>query len=710
MEEKTYSIDIGGKEMTATFSDLANQADGSVIVSSGGTTVLATAVMSDRPSDRPYFPLRVDYEERFYAAGQILGSRFIRREGRPSDEAVLSGRVVDRTIRPLFDHAMRHDVQVVITILSIDKDDPDVLAVNAASLALATSDIPWDGPVSCVRIGSQQEAEGMKANPSYNFRDDTDAQMDLLVCGKDKKINMVEVGSDEVDEQTVTTGLEEANEILATLQTWQEHIVDELGKEKRSVDIPSASDETKELFEKEIAGKLKDALFDEDESKSDELYERWQQLIEDELPDDQRGPAENYYDKEVSKVVHTGAIEDGKRTDGRALDEVRPLTARAGGISPSLHGSGTFYRGGTHVLSVLTLGSPDDIKVVEGMEIQEEKRFFHHYNFPPFSVGDTGRVGGFNRRQIGHGALAEKAVRPVLPEKQDFPYTIRIVSEAFASNGSTSMGSVCGSSIAMMDAGVPISRPVAGIAMGLTYEDDDNYALLTDIQGPEDHHGDMDFKVAGTREGVTAIQMDVKLDGVPTEILAEALEGAQKARLQILDVIENEISEPREEISPHAPKILVMNIDPEKIGLVIGSGGKTINEIKDVTGVDEVSIEDDGTVFINDTARDGGAQMAKEMIEDITREYEKGQKFTGTVTRLMDFGAFVKIGHNTEGLVHISEIAPFHVDAVNSYVSVGEEVPVIIKEIDQKGRINLSIKQVAPDFAKKKRKKNNDSK
>lgn len=706
MESRTYSIEVGGKKMTAEFNDLANQADGSVLLSSGGTTVLATAVMSENPSNKPYFPLRVDYEERFYAAGEILGSRFIRREGRPSDEAVLSGRVVDRTIRPLFDHRLRHDVQVVITILSIDKEDPDILAVNAASLALATSQIPWNSPVSAVRIGKHTDKEELRVNPAYHYRESADFEMDLMVCGKDKKVNMIEVGAEESSNATVTEGLKKAEEVITKLQDWQHNIVNEIGKTKREVEIPEIDSTTKELFKEHIQDRLKEAVFTTEESEDTHatLRQEWKTILEDRELEEQLGPAMDYFERKVDALVHSEAITNKQRQDGRGLDEVRPLYADAGSISPKLHGSGTFYRGGTHILSVLTLGSPEDIKVVEGMEIQEEKRFFHHYNFPPFSVGDTGRVGGFNRRQIGHGALAEKAVRPVIPSKQEFPYTIRIVSEALASNGSTSMGSVCGSSLALMDAGVPITKPVAGIAMGLMYEDDENYEILTDIQGPEDHHGDMDFKVAGTRDGITAIQMDVKLDGIPLSILKEALERAEQARFKILDVMEEAISKPRERVSVHAPLISVMQIDPEKIGLVIGSGGKTINDIKDVSGVEEIKIEDDGTIYITGTGKDGEEEvaMAKKMIEDITREYEKGQEYTGEVTRIMDFGAFVKIGYDTEGLVHISEIAPFHVASVDSILHVGDTVPVIIKEIDKKGRINLSIKEIAPDFAKKK--------
>ena len=381
------------------------------------------------------------------------------------------------------------------------------------------------------------------------------------------------------------------------------------------------------------------------------------------------------------------------------MDELRPLFAKAGGVSPILHGSGIFYRGGTHILSALTLGGPGDTQIVEGMEVQTKRRFMHHYNFPPFSSGETGKVGGMNRRAIGHGALAEKALSAIIPDKDNFPYTIRIVSEALASNGSTSMGSVCGSSLALMDAGVPIKAPVAGIASGLMLKDEKNYKILTDIQGPEDHHGDMDFKVAGSGTGVTAVQMDVKVNGIPIKILGEAFEAAKKARLQILEVIKKEIAAPRPDISPNAPKIITIKIKPDQIGSIIGTGGKIINEIMEKTGA-EIDIEDDGTVFF--TGKNGSAEAAQKIVEGMTHEYKPGEKYEGTVTRLMDFGAFVRIGPNAEGMVHISEIAPFRIDQISSALQEGDIVPVMVKEIDEKGRINLSIKAADPSFAEKK--------
>lgn len=698
---KEYTTDIGGKKLVVQFTDLAEQANGSVLLRYGNTVILVTTVMGDEPKDMPYFPLSVEYEEKFYAAGQILGSRFMRREGRPSDEAVLSGRAVDRTIRPLFDHTMRHDVQIVVTVLSLGEADPDVLAINAASLALATSDIPWDGPVSAVRLGKQNG--NWEVNPSYMFRDHDEAQVDLLVCGKDGLVNMLEVAAGEVSEDILDEGCREAVKEIKKLEAFQKDIVKDIGKEKQDVTRVSPTEEAQTLFEKEIAPRVDEILFGgtHDGKRGIQILdETWRELLAEKLPDEPTGPAIALLDKAIDEAVHRGALEESKRVDGRALDEVRPLKATAGGISETLHGSGTFYRGGTHMLSVLTLGGPNDSLIIDTMETQEyHKRFLHHYNFPPFSAGETGRIGGFNRRMIGHGALAEKALLPVIPSADIFPYTIRIVSEAMASNGSTSMGSVCGSTLALMDGGVPIKRPVAGIAIGLV-SDGDKHKILTDIQGPEDHHGDMDLKVAGTREGVTAMQMDVKITGVSPDILKEAFQAAHTARHKILDVIESAIAEPRKELSPHAPRVVRLSVPTDKLGLIIGPGGKTIKAMQEEHGV-QVDVEDDGTVYI--TGGNEGVAGAQHLIEDMTRDPEVGERYdTAEVTRITDFGAFVSIGPKTEGLVHISEIAPFHIKSVGDVVSVGDTVPVIIKEIDELNRINLSIKDADPEFAKRK--------
>lgn len=703
MQKKEYSLSLGEKTLTAQFTDLADQANGSVLVRLGNTIVLATAVMSEETRDGlSYFPLTVDYEEKFYAAGQILGSRFIRREGRPSDEAVLSGRLVDRTIRPLFEKHIRNDVQVVITILSIDEDDPDVIAVLAASLALATSDIPWEGPVSAVRIGKGVARSDFIVNPTYAEREGKDSELDLIACGKEGTINMIEAGGREVEETVLTAALEKALEDIERLEIFQKEIIAAIGKEKKRIEKPTIPDELAVLFKNKVGDKLESALFSGPGKASiKKLMGEWRAHVAERLPDVEKQLAVEYCEEQINERLHTEAIDNKRRPDGRSLDELRPLFAQAGGVSPILHGSGIFYRGGTHILSALTLGGPGDSQVIDGMEVQTKKRFMHHYNFPPFSTGETGRLGGMNRRMIGHGALAEKALLPVLPPKEKFPYTIRIVSEAMASNGSTSMGSVCASTLALMDAGVPISAPVAGIASGImmrkkTQGDGYEYALLTDIQGPEDEHGDMDLKVAGTRNGVTAIQMDVKVDGIPVSLLGEALHKAKQARLQILGVLEAEIKNPRPDISPNAPKIVTVTIKPSQIGMVIGPGGKMINEIREKTAT-EIDIEEDGTVFI--TGKGDGPGKAKQIIEEMTREYKPGDRLTGSVTKVVDFGAFVKIGPNTEGLVHISEIAPFRVNDVYAVLKEGQEVPVVVKEVNG-GKISLSIKNADPDFLK----------
>ena len=565
MNKKEYSIDVGGKTLTAEFNDLADQANGAVMLRYGNTVVMATAVMG-KVREGDFFPLTVDYEERFYATGRILGSRFLRREGKPSTEAILSGRVVDRTIRPLFDQHMRNEVQIVLTTLSIDQDDPEVVAVIAASLALGTSDIPWNGPVSAVRICKNHE---WLVNPDLNVRHAVGITLDTVACGKDGMINMIEVAGKEATEETVNESLARASAEIEKIQKWQEKIVKERGLKKAAVKFPEPTPGTQELFDAEIAPKLKKFLFSGEpgHGKIGEINAVWTELFAEKFPDGDALMAQEVFEEAINAALHEEALENDRRPDGRAMDELRPLYAQAGGISPILHGSGIFYRGGTHILSTLTLGSPGDALVIEGLSIEENKRFMHHYNFPPFSTGEVGKVGNTNRRMIGHGALAEKALLPVIPDKDKFPYTVRLVSEAMASNGSTSMGSVCGSTLALMDGGVPIKAPVAGIASGLMMRKGKGaknieYKVLTDIQGPEDHHGDMDFKVAGTRAGITAVQMDVKVGGIPLAILSEAFDKAKAARLKILDVIEKAIPAPRAKIAPNAPEIIAMKVKP----------------------------------------------------------------------------------------------------------------------------------------------------
>ena len=702
MKKKTFSMDFAGRKLEAIFSDLAEQATGSVMVRYGDTVVLATAVMSSHKKDGDFFPLTVDFEERFYAAGKILGSQFIRREGRPSDVAILSGRIIDRTIRPLFDQWIRNEVQVVITLLALDDGDVNVASVLATSLALSISDIPWNGPVSAIRIGKKINSKEFIVNPSH--ADKSELVLDLLACGRDDLVNMIEASSQETDEKTMNQTLEKASEEIEKLQTFQEKIIKEIGVGKRIIEKLQVSNEITSLFDKEIAPKLDTAVFSgPGHEKTNQLKDEWLKIVAEKNPESERHIADELFEEKINDLLHKEAIEKKRRADGRNMDEVRELYVEAGGISPMLHGSGTFYRGGTHVLSVATLGGPEDSQTIDSLTGEEKKRYMHHYNFPPFSTGETGRSGNTNRRMIGHGALAEKALVPVLPPQTSFPYTIRVVSEAFASNGSTSMASVCGSTIALMDAGVPIKAPVAGIASGLMMREKKGllgkkkyeYEILTDIQGPEDHHGDMDFKVAGTNTGITAVQMDVKVGGIPLSILGEAFEKAHIARVHIIDTIKKTIATPRKDISPRAPKIVMMKINPDQIGLVIGSGGKTIKEIKEKTGAD-INIEDDGSVFI--TGPDTSTQKARDIIEDMTRVYNPGDKFEGEVVKVLDFGAFVRIGKNAEGLVHVSEIAPWRIEQPAAILKIGDKVPVIVKEVDERGRINLSIKRANPDF------------
>lgn len=693
MNKKTYEVMLAGKPLVAEFTDLAENANGSVILKYENTAVLVTAVMGKNPKEGgDFFPLTVDFEERFYASGQILGSQFVRREGRPSDTAILSGRIIDRTIRPLFDGRMRHEVQVVATTLAIDCITPDVIATNAASLALCVSEIPWAGPIGAIRIARKDNQ--WITMPQFKTADDKDIDYEavLTLCGKDGNINMIEMEGNELSEDLIMEALDIALKEISALEDFQKKIIAEIGKQKRVIELKEVTDDIKALFNEKILPKFEQIIFANIAGRKleYELMDEWLSYVKEVEGMDEHLAA-HYFDEEVNNLLHRNAIDKNIRPDGRDFDTVRPLFAEAGGVSPIHHGTGVFYRGGTHIMSVLTLGGPDAAQTIEGMEVTEKKRYMHHYNFPPYSSGEVGRVGSTNRRAIGHGALAEKALLAVLPSQDEFPYTIRIVSEALASNGSTSMGSVCGSTLALMDAGVPIKKPVAGIASGLMMDTHDKYKVLTDIQGPEDHHGDMDFKVAGTKDGVTAIQMDVKVDGIPLHILREAFEKAKVARLNILSVMAGAIAEPRKELNPRAPKILVLKIKPEQIGGVIGAGGKIVKEIREKT-LAEIDIEDDGTVYI--TGKNGAAEAAYEWIADITKEWKRGMETMGEVVRITDFGAFIKLGRAIDGMVHVSEIAPWRVARPSDLLTIGEIVPVVVLEADaEKGRIALSIKQ-----------------
>lgn len=707
MNSKEYEVEIGGKKVTAMFSDLADQASGSVILKSEGTVVMATACISkDGSKNLGFFNLTVEYLEKFYAKGKILGGQYNKREGRPSDQAILASRMIDRTIRPLFEQHIKNAVQVIVTVIAVGEADPKVLGINAASIAIMVSNIPWRGPIGAVAINKAKGETDIKINNYIPHEDEPVYDLDLLVCGKDKTINMIEAMAFELSEEEIGKCFDLASSEISKWEDFQNKIVKETGKEKLSFPKQEIDPKISALFNEKIKPTLDSSLFSKESKKvMSEMEELWGKILEEKYPnendEEKKSIAEDYLHEYLDNEFHRKALENKERADGRKIDEIRKLYVKAGGLSPVLHGSGIFYRGETHVLSVLALGGPEDALMVDGMESESKKRFMHHYNFPPYSAGETGRIGGINRREMGHGFLAEKALTPVIPNKDIFPYTIRVVSESTASNGSTSQASICASTIALMDGGVPIKTPVAGISVGLMSDtkNKDNYVLLTDIQGPEDHYGDMDFKIAGTQNGITAIQLDIKVDGIQIKILKEALERAKNARAQIIEAIQSEIPEPRKEISPNAPRIMTIKIKKDQIGLVIGTSGKTINGIREKTGT-EITIEEDGTVFV--TGKTDGATEAIRIIEEMTHEYKVGDRANGTVVKIMEFGAFVQIGHDTEGLVHISEIAPIKVNKVTDLLKEGDIVPVKLIKIDEKGRMNFSIKEADKEFFKSK--------
>ncbi len=703
MHSKEYEVEIGGKKIVAVFSDLADQANGSVMLKCDGTVVMATAVIGrDGKSNPGYFNLTVEYLEKFYAAGKILGSQFTRREGRPSDQAILAARVIDRTLRPLFEHHIKNAVQVIVTVIAVGKADPKTLGINAASIALVTSDIPWHGPIGAVHVSMTKDAPEIAINNYIPQGDEPVYTLDLMVCGKEKKIAMIEAMAFELGESVMGECFDKAVAEIEKWEAFQNMLMKEIGKVKLSFPKAETPAELKDLFESNIKTNLDANLFGPHSKKTiEDAWHAWKALVDEKYADDaeKKFAAEDYIEEYINKIIHEAALTKSMRPDMRALDEVRALVAQAGGISDVLHGTGVFYRGETHVLSVLTLAGPESMHTIDGIEFSAKKRFMHHYNFPPYSVGETGRIGGINRREMGHGFLAEKALLPVIPSKEIFPYTIRVVSESVASNGSTSQASICASVIALLDGGVPLKAPVAGISIGVMMDehDESKYALISDIQGPEDHYGDMDFKVAGTKDGITAIQLDIKVGGVPVQVLKDALVQAKKARLHILETILAEIPTHRADISPNAPKILTVKIKKDQIGMVIGPGGKNVNAIREETGA-EITIEEDGTVFV--TGRGGAAEKAQKIIADMTHEYQVGDVEEGTVVKLMDFGAFVRIGRDTEGLVHVSEVAPFRVERVADILKEGDKVPVKLIKVDERGRLNFSIKEANPDFFK----------
>ena len=719
MLKEDFKLKLGEKEFGVKINQLAEQANGSCMVRYGDTVVLATAVMGEEKRGQDFFPLTVEFKEKFYAAGKILGSRFMRRENRPSDEAILTSRLIDRVIRPRFPKGFKKEVQVIITCFSWDKEnDADLPGLIAASLALSVSDIPWNGPVCGLRIGKKDDE--FILNPTYQERDESNLDLVFAVTESesDLLINMIEAGAKEVSEDIISEAYLWAKPELRKLLDFQKQIVKEKGIEKAKFELPNIDQE----LEKEIMGflgeKLKSAIYNSPGMKEvDELKKELISFIGEKYPEDEEKPklSANFFEDQLDKVMREEIVlaDAGKekRPDGRKIDEVRKITCQIGLLNRT-HGSAIFQRGITKSLSILTLGSPKDAKLMQGMEFIGEKRFMHHYNFPPYCSGEAKPLRGPGRREIGHGMLAEKALLPLLPEKEKFPYTMRLVSEILSSNGSTSQASISSSSLALMDAGVPIKRLATGIALGLVTNPnkpinqslkENDYRILTDIQGPEDHYGDMDFKVAGTREGITAIQMDVKVTGINEKILKETLIRAKDARFHILDTMEETILKPREELSPFAPRIFALQINPEKIGTVIGPGGKQIRKISEECNV-VIDIEDSGIATV--TAEDGeSAEKALSWIRDITREAEVGEIFQSKVKKIVDFGAFVEFLPGQEGLVHISRLASFHVNKVEDIIKVGDTVPVKIISIDEQGRVNLSVKEAKEDLEKKASKK-----
>jgi len=700
MAQKKWSLQIGGRELEIETGLLAKQASGSVTVRYGDTVVLAAATMSNSLSKfGGYFPLMVDFEERYYAAGKIKGSRFIKREGRPSDDAVLTGRVIDRTVRPLFNSRMRNEVQVIVTVLSIDgENEPDTISVIAASAALAISNIPWNGPVAAVRVAQAENGEFI-LNPVNGEL--ADSKLDLVISGTKDKINMLEAGAKEVPEEQIAKAFAFGQEAITKIATFIEDIAKEAGKEKTAAILlqgtPEFEAKIKEIL---LAENLAEALYDASkvviEEKTKAIKEKVNTYISENFTegvDKLKEIAEQVFEETSDEIVHQNILDKEQRPDGRKLDQLRQIDCQVG-LLPRTHGTGLFTRGETQALTVTTLGSPGDEQVIDTMEVDMKKRYIHHYNFPPYSVGEVRPMRGPGRREVGHGALAEKALIPVLPAKEVFPYTILLVSEVLESNGSSSMASTCGSTLSLMDAGVPIIRPVSGIAMGIIVGADGKFKVLTDIQGMEDHYGDMDFKAAGTTEGITALQMDVKVQGVTLEMLETVLAQSKINRLEIMDKIVATIPAPRAEMSQYAPRIIIMHISPDKIRNVIGTGGKIINAIINETGV-QIDIEDDGSVFI--TSPDAlAAKKAQEWIDNLTHEVKAGEIFQAKVVKIMTFGAFAEILPGQEGLIHISELADRRVEKVEDVVAVGDIVPVKVKEIDAQGRINLSMKAVAP--------------
>ncbi|CCI36363.1 MAG: polyribonucleotide nucleotidyltransferase [Microcystis sp.] len=707
MEEFDKSISFDGRDIRLKIGLLAPQAGGSVLIQSGETAVLVTATTAKAREGVDFLPLTVDYEERLYAAGRIPGG-FLRREGRPPEKAILTGRLIDRPLRPLFPSWMRDDIQVVATTLSMDEEvPPDVLAVTGASVAVLLAGIPFQGPMAAVRVGLL--GDEFIINPTY--KEIHNGELDLVVAGSPEGVVMIEAGANQLPERDIIEAIDFGYEAVRDLITAQRELIDQLGIPLVTREAPVVNETVQNFLREQAKEEIKQILcqFTLSKTERDEKLEAIENRIKETitaLPDEDPLKAPtleepkligNLFKDLTKKLMRAQIIEDGVRVDGRKLDEVRPISCLVGVLPRRVHGSGLFNRGLTQVLSIATLGTPGDAQDLgDDLHPEDEKRYLHHYNFPPFSVGETRPMRSPGRREIGHGALAERAIVPVLPPQEEFPYVLRVVSEVLSSNGSTSMGSVCGSTLALMDAGVPLKKPVSGAAMGLIKEGEE-VRILTDIQGIEDFLGDMDFKVAGTDSGITALQMDMKIPGLSMEVVAKAIEQALPARKHILEKMLATLEKPRTELSPHAPRLLTIKIDPDLIGLVIGPGGKTVKGITEQTGT-KIDIDDDGTVTISST--DGEqAEKAKRLIYNMTRKLNEGEVYLGRVTRIIQIGAFVEVLPGKEGMIHISQLAEGRVGKVEDEVAVGDEVLVKVREIDSKGRLNLTRLGIHPDEA-----------
>ncbi|MBE6081706.1 polyribonucleotide nucleotidyltransferase [Acidilutibacter cellobiosedens] len=700
--ERTFEYELDKRKLTVNIGKVAEQANGSCLIRYGDTVLLVTACSSKEPREGvDFFPLSVDYEEKLYSVGKIPGG-FIKREGKPSEKAILTSRLIDRPIRPLFPKGYRNDVQVIATVLSVDQDcSPDIVAMIGSSVALSISDIPFQGPTGSVAVGLIDGK--FILNPTSAEREKSD--LSLIVSGTKDAVMMVEAGANEVPEDLMLEGILFAHEYIKEICNFIESIQKEVGKEKQEYEVFKPD----ELIEKEVkeyaTDKLREAIHTVDKQGRDENIDKCKEEVMEyfleKYPENEEDIDGSLYDI-IKEEVRSMILNDGIRPDNRKVDEIRPITCEVG-ILPRTHGSGLFTRGQTQVLTITTLGASEDVQIIDGLGKEESKRYMHHYNFPPYSTGETRVMRGPGRREIGHGALAERALEPVIPSEENFPYTIRLVSEVLSSNGSTSQASVCGSTLSLLDAGVPIKAPVAGVAMGLM-KSEDKVVILTDIQGMEDFLGDMDFKVAGTEKGITAIQMDIKIAGIGRNILKEALERARIGRLFILNKMREAISSPRKELSPYAPRIFSMNVNPDKIRDIIGPGGKVINKIIDETGV-KIDIDESGKVVIAAENIENG-KKAVNLIEKIIKDVEVGEIYLGKVTRIVNFGAFVEILNGKEGLVHISNIARERINKVEDVLSVGDEILVKVMEIDNQGRINLSRKAALPPEDKESEKSN----